>query len=305
MRRILLMLFVLGLACTAQDEKETIKVNVKLVSVFATVTDENGAPVVDLKKGQFSLSEDGVPQTLSVFEQESAVPLSIVMQIDASQSVHKDLKLELESARRFVASVLRKQDQLALYQFNESVDELVPFTNDLKRIVKGIQKVQIGSATAMYDALYLGGASLLDHQGRKVIVIITDGGDTVSKIRYAEALRATQQAEAIVYPVIMVPITASAGRDLGGEHALIQLAKDTGGKYYYADTLPALDTAFQQISKELRTQYLLGYYPKQRLARSDFRAIDITVKPENARDGAAMGPFNVRHRAGYYTSKLE
>jgi Ca-activated chloride channel homolog len=304
MRRLLLLVLVLCISGAAQDDKDTFKVNVKLVSVFATVTDSRGAPVVDLKKEQFNITEDGVPQTVSVFEQESAVPLSIVLQIDASQSVHKDLKLELDSARRFVASVVRKQDRLALYQFNETVDELVPFTNDVQKISRGISNVHIGAATAMYDAIYLGGASLLDRQGRKVMVIITDGGDTVSKVRYAEALRAAVQAEAIVYPIIMVPITASAGRDLGGEHALIQLAKDTGGKYYYADTLPALDAAFQQVSKELRTQYLLGYYPKQRLTNSDFRKIEVTVKGNEPATDAEEAPFHVRHRTGYYTSKL-
>ena len=304
MKPLLLTILLLGLTCSAQDDKDTIKVSVKLVSVFATVTDQSGAPITDLKKDQFTVAEDGVPQNISVFEQESAVPLSIVLQIDASQSVHKDLKLELDSARRFVSSILRKQDQLALYQFNESVDELVPFTNDFQKISRGIRDVHIGASTAMYDAIYLGGAALLDRQGRKVMVIITDGGDTTSKVRYPEALRAMQQAEAIVYPIIMVPITASAGRDLGGEHALIQLAKDTGGKYYYADTLQALDVAFQQISKELRTQYLLGYYPKQRLANSDFRAIEVAVKPLARANSADEATYNVRHRAGYYTSKL-
>jgi Ca-activated chloride channel family protein len=131
------------------------------------------------------------------------------------------------------------------------------------------------------------------------MVIITDGGDTMSSTSYHESLRAAQQAEATVYSIIMVPIEASAGRDLGGEHALIQLSHDTGGKYFYADTLPRLERAFQQISDELRTQYLLAYYPVRRLTASDFRTIKVELK------GPATDGLKARHRTGYYTSKFQ
>ena len=182
------------------------------------------------------------------------------------------------SARKFAHEIMRPQDSLALYQFSEVVEELVPFTSDLKRIDAGIERVHVRSATAMYDAVYLGAEALYKRQGRKVMVIITDGGDTMSSTSYQEALRAAQQSEATVYSVIVVPIEASAGRDLGGEHALIQLSHDTGGKYFYADTLPRLEQAFQQISDELRAQYLLAYYPVRRVAESDFRKIRIDLK---------------------------
>jgi Ca-activated chloride channel family protein len=128
--------------------------------------------------------------------------------------------------------------------------------------------------------------------------VITDGGDTASKVDYKEAVRAAQQAEAIVYSIIVVPIEASAGRDTGGEHALIQLSTDTGGKYYYATSLTQLDEAFRSISDELRTQYLLAYYPSQRLADSDFRRIEVKLTGVSA-----SADYNSRHRTGYYTSK--
>lgn len=130
------------------------------------------------------------------------------------------------------------------------------------------------------------------------MVVITDGGDTVSRVDYKAALRAAQGAEAIVYSIIDVPVEASAGRDIGGEHALIQLSEDTGGKYFYATTVPQLEQAFRKISDELRTQYLLAYYPSQRLSDSDFRRIQVKVKglsPDT--------PYLVRHRTGYYTTK--
>jgi Ca-activated chloride channel family protein len=279
---------------------ETIKVDVKLVNVFVTVTDQHGAPIGGLSKDNFRLKEDGIDQKIAVFDKESALPLSIALEIDTSLSTRKDLPLELSSARRFVHAILRPVDALSLYSFNETVDELVPFTSSLRQIDRGLDRVRVGAATAMYDALYLGSQALERRRGRKVLVVITDGGDTVSSTNYQQALRAAQEAEAIVYSIIIVPIEASAGRDTGGEHALIQLSHDTGGRYFYATSVPQLDAAFRQISDELRTQYLLAYYPSRRLSDSDFRRIQVTVSGVTEDSG-----YKVRHRTGYYTSKME
>jgi Ca-activated chloride channel homolog len=286
------------LPCNAQEPDTTFKVNVKLVNVFVTVTDERGAPVASLKKDNFELREDGKEQKISVFDKESGLPLSIVLAVDTSLSTRKDLPLELASARRFAHAILRPIDALSVYQFSEIVNEVVPFTSDLSRIDRGIDRIRMGAATAMYDALFLGSQALEPRQGRKVMVIITDGGDTMSKVDYKEAVRAAEEAEAILYSIIVVPIEASAGRDTGGEHALIQLSSDTGGKYFYAKSLSQLDDAFRQISDELRTQYLLAYYPSQRLSDSEFRRILVTVNGP-----PVSSNFKVRHRIGYYSSK--
>jgi Ca-activated chloride channel family protein len=286
---------------TAQEEpSSTVKVNVRLVNVFVTVTDAHGAPIGNLTKDNFRLSEDGTEQKISVFDKESALPLSIILAIDTSLSTKKDLPLELASARRFAHSILRPVDGLSVYQFSEIVDELVPFTPDLRTIDHAIDRIHVGSATALYDALYLGSRALEKRKGRKVMVVITDGGDTVSKTDYREAVRAAQEAEAIVYSLIVVPVEASAGRDTGGEHALIQLSEDTGGKYYYASSLAQLDNAFHQISDELRTQYLLAYYPSHRFSNSEFRRLQVDVNgPPGASD------YRVRHRTGYYSAKSD
>jgi Ca-activated chloride channel family protein len=281
------------------DDDATIKVDVKLVNVFVTVTDQRGAPIANLARDNFEILEDGHPQKISVFDKESELPLSIVLDIDTSLSTRKDLPLEINSAHRFVHAILRSEDVLSVYGFNETVDQVVSFTSDLKTIDRGLDRLQPGAATALYDAIYLGSESLQSRQGRKVMVVITDGGDTVSNMNYQEALRAAQISEAIVYSIIIVPIEASAGRDTGGEHALIQLSEDTGGKYYYASSIAQLDQAFRSISEELRTQYLLAYYPVKRLADSDFRRIE--VKLAGVTSGA---DFKTRHRTGYYTSKL-
>ncbi len=285
---------------TGGDASGTIRVNVKLVNIFATVTDPSGAPVASLKEGDFQLFEDGVPQKIAMFARESELPLSIVLAIDTSLSTKSDQRLELESARHFAKDILRPIDSASLFEFSEIVDQLTPFTSDLRAIDKGISRVRTGAATALYDMLYLGSDALLPRRGRKVMVVITDGGDTVSKVSYQEAVREAQQAEVIVYSIIIVPIENSAGRDIGGEHALIQLSRDTGGKYYYASGLDQLDAAFQKISQELRTQYLIAYYPAQRLSSSDFRKIDIKIVP-NTPDYANPAELQVRHRSGYYT----
>ncbi len=300
MKRLLLVpLFFAALASSlAQEPGATLKIDVKLVNVFVTVTDSHGSPVASLQKENFRLKEDGKEQKIAVFDRESALPLSIVLAIDTSLSTRKDLPLELASAHKFVHTIVRPQDGLAVYTFCEDVREVVRFTSDLKTIDSGIDRIRNGAGTALYDALYLASQSLGRRQGRKVMVVITDGGDTVSRTGYQEALREAQQAEGIVYSIIIVPIEASAGRDTGGEHALIQISADTGGKYYYASSLPQLEDAFRKISDELRTQYLLAYYPSQRFSDSDFRRIQVELV-----NSPPSGPYAAHHRAGYYTSK--
>jgi Ca-activated chloride channel family protein len=281
-----------------QKDEPTFRVNVRLVNVFTTVTDSRGAPVADLTKDDFRLLEDGVPQTIRVFEKESAIPLSIALAIDTSPSTQRDFKLETSSARRFVHSILRREDRLSLFEVTENVDQITPFSSDIKAIERGIETLRVGPGTSIYDAVFLCSEALLDREGRKVLVLITDGGDTTSKADYNNALRRAQQAEAIVYSIIVVPVEADAGRNLGGEHALIQISKDTGGKYYYADGEQELDDAFRKISDELRTQYLIAFYPTRKVSDSPFRRIQVELGKKDP-EGR---PYQIRHRAGYYTA---
>jgi Ca-activated chloride channel family protein len=282
----------------SQKDESTYRVNVRLVNVFTTVTDSRGAPVADLSKDDFQLFEDGVPQTIKVFEKESAIPLSIALAIDTSPSTMRDFKLETTSARRFVHSILRNEDRLSVFEVTENIDQITRFTSDVRTIEHGIDSLKTGPGTSIYDAIFLCSESLLDREGRKVLVLITDGGDTTSKADYNTALRRAQQAEAIVYSIIVVPVEADAGRNLGGEHALIQISKDTGGKYYYAEGQQQLDEAFRKISDELRTQYLLAFYPSRKVSDSPFRRIKVELNKKDP-EGQA---YQVRHRAGYYTA---
>ena len=300
---ILLLACALSSAQQAPIQKQpegTLKVDVKLVNVYVTVTDAHGSPVAGLKKENFRLQEDGREQIISVFDKESALPLSIALAIDTSLSTRHDLPLEQASAKRFARAILRPVDALSVFGFSETVLQSTSYTADMHRIEEGIDHVRLGAATALFDAVYLASRSLDKRQGRKVMVLITDGGDTISKYTYQEAARAAEEAEALVYSIIVVPIESSAGRETGGENALIQLSEDTGGKYYYATSMSQLDDAFRQISDELRTQYLLAYYPSQRLSNSQFRRIQVGVTGPSG-----TTPYRVRHRAGYYTAKSD
>jgi Ca-activated chloride channel family protein len=148
-------------------------------------------------------------------------------------------------------------------------------------------------ATALYDAVYLGSNRLGPKQGRKVLVLVSDGGDTASTATYAKALEQALRNDVMIYSVIDVPIEASAGRELGGEHALITLAEQTGGKSFYVSE-GGLDKAFAQVSEDLRTQYLLGYYPRNQEPGRVFHRVEVTIPRATAE------AFNIRHRTGYY-----
>ncbi len=283
----------------ADQQQPTYRVTVRLVNVFTTVTDSHGAPVAGLTKDDFRILEDGIPQTISVFDRESALPLCIALEVDTSPSTQRDFKLEVASAKKFVHSLgLRPVDRLSLFQVTQNIDQLTGFTSNMKTIERGIDALRVGVGTSIFDAIFLGSEALLDRDGRKVLVLITDGGDTTSKADYQSALRRAQQAEAIVYSIIVVPVEADAGRNLAGEHALIQISRDTGGKYFYATGGEQLDEAFRQISEELRTQYLIAYYPNRQRSDSPFRRIQVEV---TKKDGNGQ-PYQARNRAGYFTA---
>jgi Ca-activated chloride channel family protein len=275
-----------------------LRMNVKLVNVFTNVTDATGAIVGGLTKDDFAVAEDGHPQRIAVFERQSELPLSLVLAIDTSGSVHKDLPLEQDAARKFVHALIRGQDQISLLEFATDVRQVVPFTNQPNRIDRGLASLRGGPATALYDAIYLASDSLAKQSaggkpGRKVLVLVTDGGDTANTVTYAEALEKALRGEVMVYSIIDVPIAASAGRDTGGEHALITLAEQTGGQYFYADA-GGLDKAFAQVSEDLRTQYLLGYYPAKQPPGLNFHRIRVTVPRADEK------AFDIRYRSGYY-----
>ncbi len=286
-----------GLATNAAAQDAPLRLDVKLVNVFVNVTDSKGAIVGGLSREDFAISEDGRPQQIAVFERQSELPLNLTLAIDTSGSVFKDRAIETDASRRFVRALMRKQDQMSLLEFATFVREVTPFTNKVAQIDHGLGSLRGGDATALYDAIYLGSQRLGRKEGRKVLVLVTDGGDTAKSTTYTEALEQALRNEVIIYSIIDVPIEASAGRDLGGEHALITLAEQTGGKYFYASD-GGLDKAFARVSEDLRTQYLLGYYPHHQEPGRAFHRLQVKIPR------AAGESFNIRHRTGYYADSL-
>ena len=295
----------------------TLKLESRLVTVAVNAVDAHGAPVGGLAQKDFRLLEDGKEQRIAFFDRESTTPLSIVLALDGSESVLRNARIEKQAAEKFVQAVLQTPakgedakgstaagmgDELDLVEFSDTVDEMVPFTNDRKRISEGFDRLTRGDATAMYDAIFAASDRLAEtnpaNGRRRVLVLVTDGGDTVHGVQYPQALEEAQKAGVVVYSLIVVPIYADAGRNTGGEHALIQMAEDTGGKYYYVNDPKDLGPKLQQVSDDLRTQYVLGYYaaPSTVHSRKDgYRALKIDLSDQTAKPGVSL-----RYRAGYY-----
>ncbi len=283
----------------------TLTLSSRLVTVAVNAVDAGGSPVGGLVQADFKLLEDGKPQEIKFFDKESASPLSIVLAIDGSESLLRNEKLEMQAARKFVNTLMRPQDELDVMEFSDTVHEVVSFTSDKKVIENGLGTLEKGASTAMYNAIYLASQRLGEtRQGggrRRVLVLITDGGDTVHGARYDQAVEQAQRAGVMVYSLIVIPIYADAGRNTGGEHALMQMSADTGGKYFYVEDAKDLAPAFAKVSDDLRTQYVLGYYAPAattRMRADAFRALKIEVT-----EPGMEGKVSLRYRTGYYASK--
>ena len=299
---------VLRLSCVAvlaalpllpQEQPASFSVDVRLVNVLATVKDQQGAPTGDLERENFSVLAGGVAQEIAVFERQTDRPLSVALLFDASPSVGKELKFEQDAAIKFIRSLLgsgaNPADQIAVYKFSDFVDEVQDFTGSVPRLERAIPNMRIHGGTSLYDALYLAAQRLERRHGRKVIVVITDGDDTTSDIKFNEALRAVQLADTVVYSVVVVPITNDAGRNLGGENALKTLSAASGGRAFMQHSAQDLDGIFRQIERELRLQYLIGFYPRSVPESSNrFHRIELRVDQPGlqvlARTGYFSGP---------------
>jgi Ca-activated chloride channel homolog len=283
----------LGADSLAQDT--TIRVNVRLVRSLVTVKDQNGALIGSLNKGDFTVFDNGVQQEIAVFERQTEQPLSIALMLDTSASVGIELRYELDSAAKFLKALVGEgnpEDAAALYAFDWQTTLLRGFTRRYALLEQALQRVKTTGGTSMYDAIYLVSRELEDRNGRHVIVIVTDGGDTTSSKDFHEALESAQRADAIMYPIVVIPIANSAGRNVGGENALTTLAAGTGGRIFRPSSAGELDRAFADILRELRTQYLIGYYPQNVPPTKDrYHTLKVSLANRNLR---------VLTRSGYY-----
>ena len=273
-----------------------IRVDVNLVHAVATVKTQTGQVVGTLRKEDFEIYDNGVKQEIAVFEHQAEQRLSVALLVDVSGSTAKELAYEADSALRFIRALLGEghpEDAIKLYTFNWQVtDQTGRYTRDLKLLSDRVKTMHGEAGTAMYDAIFFAARDLEPREGRKVIVVVTDGGDTVSKLTLQKALEEAQLADAVIYAIVVVPITNEAGRNIGGEHALQFMAEGTGGRTFLPSVGAALDRAFADILTELRTQYLFGFYPKDvPLTKDRFHKLEVRVRSADLRVSARNGYY--------------
>lgn len=276
--------------------QETFRVDVRLVRMLASVRNERGELAGSLAKDDFLVTDNGVEQEIALFEKSTSQPLSVAMLVDTSRSTERERRFEVDSTRRFLKALIASgnpQDAAALYSFNYEVTQQSGFTRRLERLDKGLNRLKSEGATALYDAIYLAGEALQDRDGRRVMIVVSDGGDTISRLRFEKALEALHAANAVLYSILVVPVAGDAGRNLRGENALTTLSQWTGGKIFFPAAGPTLDAVFREILSDLRTQYLIGYYPRNLEPTKDrFHRVSLRVRKPG---------FTVSARNGYFS----
>jgi len=278
----------------AAAQRGRIRVDVNLVSVLVSVLDDKNRPAPDLPKEAFQLFEEGVQQKIDRFESETSQPLDLAIMIDSSLSAHKEISFEQEAAAHFIRQVLRPGDRLSVFAFDENVTQLAAFSNNVADLQAAVRRIPAGSGTSIYDAVLLGSRAL-QRRGddrRRVIILVTDAGETTSRSDFDEARKEAVRSNALLYTIVIRPVKNESGRNTAGEHALETMTDTTGGAMFYPDSAQELGAIFGRIDRELRTQYLLAYYPTPRGPASTYRSIQVTVTPAG---------YLVRHRKSYLT----
>jgi Ca-activated chloride channel family protein len=275
-------------------QRGRIQVTVNLVNVLVSVLDENNRPAPDLPREAFQLFEEGVQQEINIFEPETSQPLDIALMIDASLSAHKEISFEQEAAAHFIRQVLRPSDRLSVFSFDESVSQRASFSDNVPALQEAVRKIPDGAGTSIYDAVLLGSHALAQRgdDRRRVIILVTDAGETTSRTDFDSARKAAVRANALIYTIVVRPVKNESGRNTAGEHALETMTDTTGGAMFYPDTTQELPAIFDRIDRELRTQYRLAYYPNPRGPANTYRSIVVTVTPST---------YKVRHRRSYLT----
>ncbi len=290
-----------GAGVLGAQQPAVFRSDVKLVHVIATVKNRAGDPVGTLGKDDFEIYDNGAKQEIAFLQHTTEQPLSIALLVDVSGSTSIVLKFELECASRFLRALLadgNAEDTVGLYDFAYDINEH-SFTHsfaNLDRYLKELDRLTHGPhpelGTSLYDALYFASRDLESRLGRKVIIVVTDGGDTTSHRDVHQALKAAQMADGVIYPVVVMPITSDAGRNTGGEHALAFMAQGTGGRSFLPASGPELDKTFNEIITELRTQYVLDFYPRRvPLTKDPFHKLEVRAKAPELRVSARNGYY--------------
>lgn len=293
---------------SAQQNPPTIRVQVALVNLFATVRDGKKRIIPDLTQDDFRILEDNQEQKIASFSRETALPITLGLLIDTSGSESAMLGAEQEAASRFLDRVLRKTDEAMVISFDTDVDLLADWTSDRDLLERAIHRARINAAgaggpvtpgpfpqrgskgTNFYDAVYLACTEkLASEAGRKALVILTDANDNGSKLRVEDAIQAAQRTDTVIHILLVYD-----PREGANEGVARKLTDDTGGRTIVVRSEKKLEEAFEQISEELRTQYLLGYYSTNPARDGSFRKIKVESTTKD---------MHVLTRKGYYAPK--
>jgi VWFA-related protein len=304
----------------AEDTTPSIKVDVDVVNLLCSVRNKAGGLVGNLSKEDFTLLEDGKPQTIKYFTRETDLPLTIGLLVDISGSQARLIEDERRAAYQFFSQVLRKKDMAFLISFGPEAELLQDFTNSPRLLQAALEGLHVESAvgglhpgpvptasqirgTVLYDAVYLAASDRLQKEvGRKAIVVITDGDDQGSRLKKETAIQAAQKADTIIYGIYYVDRSAYFGHGGfglgggGGEGVLKQMSDDTGGRLLRVDRKHTLNDIFTQIQEEMRSQYAIGFTSTNGKKDGGFRRLELKTHDKNQK---------VQARKGYYAAPAD
>jgi VWFA-related protein len=281
-----------------------LQVQTNVVNVFATVRNKHHGVVTDLTKDDFRVTEDGVEQKVEFFQKQVNMPIRLGMLINTSASMDRMIDAEPDATSRFLRDVMRPKDEAMVITFDFDVDLVADLTQDTSVLASAIHKPRVkpvgggcmvfpggnnSGCAVLYDAIYLTcHEELATEAGRKGVIILTDAEDTGSKMRLLDALRAAQRADVVIHVILISDRMATFGTEPG---ALQRNAEDTGGRVIDVHNEKSLEKAFDELSEELRSQYVLAYYPTNVKRDGVFRKVQVTV---------ARPDVKVLARKGYY-----
>jgi Ca-activated chloride channel family protein len=280
-----------GAPIAGVPQQQPIRVEVDLVSILASVVDKTNRPIIDLPKDAFQVYDEGKLQSLTLFEAETHQPIDLALMVDSSMSTALDFPVERDAAARFIQKVVRPGDGISFFTFSDEVVQRTNFIDDVPKLQLALRNVKEGAGTALYDAVVLGSQELAKRKSerRRVIVLVTDAGETTSHASFDMARREAIRSDALLYTIILNPVKSEGGRNTAGEHALQTITEVTGGAMFYPGNASQLDGIYDRIDKELRTQYRLGFYPDPKPPAGELRHIEVRV----------TGNYTVRYRQAY------
>src|SRR5256714_12634409 len=283
---------------SASEPDEVVRVSSHLVPVPATVLDARGAAVTNLRIEDFELTVDGEPKLISdIYRAET--PVRLAMLFDNSGSLDSSREFEKRAAMRFFRTVMRPLDQAAIYSVSTTVELSQAMTSDVARLERTIESFpKPEGATSLYDGIFAALTYLKPYAGRRVIVIVSDGRDTTSRLDhdFEATLQRLSSDECQVYVVQPGVYDTANVRDLAAERRMQEFAAQTGGSAYIPKSVNDLDNTFAQISADLAQQYILSYYPAADKRDGKYHLIMVRVKTrQNTRVRSRKG-FLVKTR---------